>query len=108
MLLTRIGARNCACGGGINHDLAKLALGSGFIYGALANALPYLTIQDREPVPLGGVGDANDFLLQLLEFQVKVTTLLTGVGIVNRLDGQLAHSLEHVRHFHRRALGHLD
>ena len=60
-----------------------------------SHLLPGRTVEDRKSVPLRGVGDLHDLLLQCLKFLIKIATLFVCVGIVNRLDRQLSHALEH-------------
>ena len=38
-------------------------------------------------------------LLELLEFLIEIAPLLIGIGIVDRLNRQFAHPLEHRRYF---------
>ena len=41
------------------------------------------------------LGDANNLLLELLELLVQVAALVSRVGGVGRLNGQLGHALQH-------------
>jgi hypothetical protein len=44
-------------------------------------------------VPFGVLGDAIDFRFQLLEFTVEKAAIHVIIGVVRRLNRQLAHAL---------------
>ena len=76
---------------------AQLTRGSDFKHWLRALRYTGGAIEDWERVPLRHVGNTNNFLLQLLEFEVQVTALCVVVRIVNRLNRELTHALHHVR-----------
>ena len=49
--------------------------------------------------------DAVNFRLQLGNFVVQVLTVVCVERVVRRLNGQFAHTLQHVRDFNHRAFG---
>ena len=72
-----------------------------------ANRLTSRSVQDREAVPLGVIGNLHDLLLQLLELKIQITALIIAIRIVDRFDRQFAHALQRVGHLLGRALGGL-
>jgi len=50
----------------------------------------------------------DNLLFQLLEFQIQITAVRIGVGIVDSLNSELTHALHHVRDFVGRTFSRLN
>ena len=67
-----------------------------------------VAVQQLLLVELGGVADTGDLLAELVDLKLDVAAVLAGQGVVGRLDGQLAHTLEDGMGLVEGALGGLD
>ena len=70
--------------------------------------LTCFTTQEWKAVPFCVVSNLDNLLLELLKLQVQITALGVIVGIVDRLDRQLTHALQHIGDFVGRAFSGLD
>jgi hypothetical protein len=101
-------ARDFTLGGWADKDLAKLTVRDSLVNRHFSDTFACLTTEHGETVPFSLFGNVHDLLLELLEFQVKVRALSVVIGIVDCLDGQLTHALQHVSDFVGRTFSGLN